>query len=502
MAEQRMIGDILAGQRRNLGLTVERVASDTKLQRRTVEIIEDSDFDAMPPGGYARAYVSSYARYLDLDPEAVLGLYDEQLLRHRRAQRAAASSGRDRRGSSRTRTTERDRRQDRTSDGYDMGYTSPEERPRATRGSRGGSSSSGTGRSARPTYEPRDTRTANGYGSGRDGRTAPAPRGTSTSYGDGSRRPSSTTRTTAPSGGYAAPREPREPRDGARTTARGGTQTARGTRGGRSGGQERPVERVTNVDDGYEGGSGRPDTGGGRRPGRPGTPPASDRQSLAEVFRGLLDALLADRRAFLVVVGSVGVLLVLVVVLGASSCMRGSSSDGGDAGTIPVTSVGAASSSADGQDGDQAQDQTQDQTQSSVPLDPYVDLSALPANSVVTVSVSDASAGPWIDATVDGSVVYAQITPAGSSLEWTVTSAATLNFSSVDGVSVTVNGVSVAPASENGTLTLSMSVAADQQPAAADDSGGASSDDEGSSDDGNVYYEDGYYDSDGDWHFY
>jgi hypothetical protein len=139
-----------------------------------------------------------------------------------------------------------------------------------------------------------------------------------------------------------------------------------------------------------------------------------------------------------------------------------------------------------------------------VPLDPYVDLSALPANSVVTVSVSDASAGPWIDATVDGSVVYAQITPAGSSLEWTVTSAATLNFSSVDGVSVTVNGVSVAPASENGTLTLSMSVAADQQPAdpAADSGDGASSDDEGSSDDGNVYYEDGYYDSDGDWHFY
>ena len=43
MADRRMIGDILSERRRNLGLSLDRVVNDTKLQRRMVEAFEVAD---------------------------------------------------------------------------------------------------------------------------------------------------------------------------------------------------------------------------------------------------------------------------------------------------------------------------------------------------------------------------------------------------------------------------------------------------------------------------
>ena len=114
MADQRMVGDILSERRRSLGLSIDRVVADTKLQRRMVDAFEDSDFDAMPPKGYAQASLASYARYLGLNPNEILRIYDDQLYEHQRMIDAADRGGvrRDgeagRRGRSQRQVRERD----------------------------------------------------------------------------------------------------------------------------------------------------------------------------------------------------------------------------------------------------------------------------------------------------------------------------------------------------------------------------------------------------------
>ena len=68
MADQRMIGEILSERRSQLGLSVKRVADDTKLQPRMIEAFERSDFDAMPPKGYAQATLASCLLYTSPSP--------------------------------------------------------------------------------------------------------------------------------------------------------------------------------------------------------------------------------------------------------------------------------------------------------------------------------------------------------------------------------------------------------------------------------------------------
>jgi cytoskeletal protein RodZ len=65
----------LATIRKNRGVTLEQIASDTKIGIRLLEAIERGDFRKLPGGIYDTSYIRQYARAIDYDETAILELY-------------------------------------------------------------------------------------------------------------------------------------------------------------------------------------------------------------------------------------------------------------------------------------------------------------------------------------------------------------------------------------------------------------------------------------------
>jgi cytoskeletal protein RodZ len=65
----------LATIRKNRGITLEQIASLTKIGLRTLEAIEHGEFRKLPGGIYDTNYIRQYARAIDYDEEAILAEY-------------------------------------------------------------------------------------------------------------------------------------------------------------------------------------------------------------------------------------------------------------------------------------------------------------------------------------------------------------------------------------------------------------------------------------------
>ena len=72
-------GDILKERRRQLGLSIQQVANAIKMRPQIIENFELGDISSMPPRGYAQGMISSYARYLGLNPRVVINAYFDEL---------------------------------------------------------------------------------------------------------------------------------------------------------------------------------------------------------------------------------------------------------------------------------------------------------------------------------------------------------------------------------------------------------------------------------------
>jgi helix-turn-helix protein len=66
------VGLVLAQERREQGLSIERVAAATRIRTAHLLAIERDDLAALPGPVYARGYVATYAAHLGLDPEPLL----------------------------------------------------------------------------------------------------------------------------------------------------------------------------------------------------------------------------------------------------------------------------------------------------------------------------------------------------------------------------------------------------------------------------------------------
>ena len=127
------IGNLLAKRRKELGLSIDKAAEATKLRRHVIEAFEYTDFDAMPPKGYARASMGSYARYLGLNTSEVLRAFDEQLAEYEaRQQGYARQDERFQQVSSRDASRQDERRRDTRSD-QRAGYRQDTRQPQAGR---------------------------------------------------------------------------------------------------------------------------------------------------------------------------------------------------------------------------------------------------------------------------------------------------------------------------------------------------------------------------------
>jgi cytoskeletal protein RodZ len=66
------LGELLRGAREARGLTLERIAQETRIPQRHLEALEHGDLSAAPPGFYQRAELRAYARVVGLDTEVAL----------------------------------------------------------------------------------------------------------------------------------------------------------------------------------------------------------------------------------------------------------------------------------------------------------------------------------------------------------------------------------------------------------------------------------------------
>ena len=69
------LGDTLRERRSTLGISLEQAEDSTKIRAKLLDALESGSYDRLPDPGYVRGYISSYARYLELDTVPLLAMY-------------------------------------------------------------------------------------------------------------------------------------------------------------------------------------------------------------------------------------------------------------------------------------------------------------------------------------------------------------------------------------------------------------------------------------------
>jgi cytoskeleton protein RodZ len=73
------VGETLRRERLRTGLDLEKIAQDTKISVRTLELIETNQFEKLPGGVFARSFVRQYARAVGLDAEETVAELEQML---------------------------------------------------------------------------------------------------------------------------------------------------------------------------------------------------------------------------------------------------------------------------------------------------------------------------------------------------------------------------------------------------------------------------------------
>lgn len=81
MSRQRF-SEMLGNRRRELGLSIEQASRILRLREDVLVAFEEGDFERMPQSGYAQGMLSSYARYLGLDPRRITDYFQEELFEY------------------------------------------------------------------------------------------------------------------------------------------------------------------------------------------------------------------------------------------------------------------------------------------------------------------------------------------------------------------------------------------------------------------------------------
>jgi cytoskeleton protein RodZ len=68
-------GENLRREREMRGISLDEIASSTKIGIRFLQAMENDDFEILPGGIFKRSFIRSYARYLGLDEEQVIAEY-------------------------------------------------------------------------------------------------------------------------------------------------------------------------------------------------------------------------------------------------------------------------------------------------------------------------------------------------------------------------------------------------------------------------------------------
>ncbi|UYN89100.1 MAG: DUF4115 domain-containing protein [Anaerolineales bacterium] len=72
------VGRALSEQRQQRGITLERASEATHIRKHYLQALEEGNFGALPSAAQVRGFLRAYAGYLELDPDAVMGLLKQQ----------------------------------------------------------------------------------------------------------------------------------------------------------------------------------------------------------------------------------------------------------------------------------------------------------------------------------------------------------------------------------------------------------------------------------------
>lgn len=77
-SEYTGLGEYLRTTRINLGLDLATVAGETKISAKSLQAMEENNFDALPAEAFTRGFYTLYAQTLSLDRQEVVQMYLEQ----------------------------------------------------------------------------------------------------------------------------------------------------------------------------------------------------------------------------------------------------------------------------------------------------------------------------------------------------------------------------------------------------------------------------------------
>ena len=75
-------GEILRKRRQELHYDIRTVSNVIKIRPQILEMFENGDLENIPPRGYARGMIATYARYLNLNPSMVIDVYMDDLVEY------------------------------------------------------------------------------------------------------------------------------------------------------------------------------------------------------------------------------------------------------------------------------------------------------------------------------------------------------------------------------------------------------------------------------------
>jgi cytoskeletal protein RodZ len=89
------LGEFLRQEREKRGITIEQVASATKINVRLLHLLESDQYSELPAKPFIRGFVSSYARFIGVDSKEILTHFGDflEMRSHERPTRDAGHSG-------------------------------------------------------------------------------------------------------------------------------------------------------------------------------------------------------------------------------------------------------------------------------------------------------------------------------------------------------------------------------------------------------------------------
>lgn len=406
-------GEMLLDRRRQLGLSIQQVANTIKIRPQIIEFFETGNFASMPPRGYAQGMISTYARFLGLNPRQVVNAYFDELMAYERETSQRGGRFQDAAGYVNTRSSTESGRFLMIEGGRSSRYG---QRPQQA----GYVTETGSGREIREqrdrfrnTLPPSDSALPQSLGNVSDPRAG---------YGDGGYSARGMRLASARGRGADQGNPDRAPRHG--TYGRDPHFSSRDGRPRSNRSAERAYSR-----------NAAPSSGRNRQQGRPGSPSrASQGRSSGRGRSSQPQAPQFDQRLMLAGLGVIAVLLILVAFLLMRGCTPAETSDTPTKTATQQVASGSGSSKSSASDASDSSDEDASSSSSNKKDED--------TNVKVKVSVAKGKTA-WIEIKVDGKSVYGAQATGPFEQEYSPESSIEITTSKPSDVTVTKNGEKV-----------------------------------------------------------